>query len=81
VLAWRLGQVLAAARCDQRRQVLVGEDGVRYGAMLATWGNTPGPAHHRADHDPRGPSSRPSSEGAKIYRHSASGQMGRQPVM
>lgn len=29
VLAWRLGQVLTAARRDQSRQVLADEDGVR----------------------------------------------------
>jgi hypothetical protein len=33
VLAWRLGQMLTAARRDQVRQVLVGED---YAAMLAS---------------------------------------------
>jgi hypothetical protein len=44
VLAWRLGQVLTVARRDQARQVLVGEDGVRYSAMPASRGYTPGSA-------------------------------------
>jgi hypothetical protein len=43
VLAWRLGKVLTAARRDQIRQVYADEDGVRYAAMLAARGNTPGP--------------------------------------
>ena len=48
VLAWRLGQVLTAARRDQARQVPADEDGVRYAAMLAARGNTPGPAARAA---------------------------------
>ena len=35
VLAWRLGQVLTAARRDQARQVPADEDGVRSGRPLA----------------------------------------------
>jgi hypothetical protein len=48
VLAWRLGQVLTAARRDQARQTLADEDGVRYARMLAVRGNTPGPAARAA---------------------------------
>ena len=38
VLAWRLGQMLTAARRDQSRQVPADEDGARYAAMLAARG-------------------------------------------
>jgi hypothetical protein len=48
VLAWRLGQVLTAARRDMARQVPADEDGVRYAAMLAARGNTPSPAARAA---------------------------------
>lgn len=48
VLAWRLGQVVAAARRDQAREVRADEDGARYTAMLAARGNTPGPAARAA---------------------------------
>jgi hypothetical protein len=40
--------VLTAARQDQARQVLADEDGVRYVAMFAARGNTPGPAGRAA---------------------------------
>ena len=52
VLAWRLGQMLTAARRDQSRQVPADEDGARYAAMLAARGNTPGLGH--ASRDRRG---------------------------
>ena len=48
VLAWRLGQVLAAARRDQARPVHADDDGIRYAAWLASRGNTPGPAARAA---------------------------------
>ena len=48
VLAWRLGQLLTAAR-RPARQVPADEDGARYAAMLAARaGNTPGPAAQAA---------------------------------
>jgi hypothetical protein len=48
VLAWRLGQVLTAARRDQAREVPADEDGVRYAVMLADRGNTPSPSARAA---------------------------------